>query len=716
MSDSTPETPALVKLALAKFGRLSTSELNVVGAATSGGFAFCGPSTRGDDPANDPAQAAGWSDERSVRAALIRWLGADRTAKELVDPHGLWIHAARIVDMLDLASVTVPFPLIFDNCLFASAIVLLDSRLETLYLRGSQTVAVLAVGLMVRSDLLFQNGNAEGVVRLRGAAIGGNLLCDEQTFQKGLQAAGMRTSGSVSLRGASIPAGGLELNGAAIGGNLECDKGTFKNAGGAALSADGLKVGGNLFLRGGFNAVGEVRLIRAEIGETFACDTGTFKNAGGIALYADGIKVGGAAYLRKGFNAEGEVRLLGANIRGNLGCNKGTFKNAGGIALFASDIKVAGSVFLRDGMLVEGEVRLVAAEIGGAIECTKAMFENTRGFALSAHGIKVRGSVSLGEGSAFDGEVNFVRANISGQFGCVGSQFAPNSMLNAEQASVTGSFFWRNLSARPESERNEKSESPVRPGLPVRLNLQHATVGPFADDRNSWPSAGMLHLDGFVYARIGAGPTDAPSRLEWLRRQGDGFWPQPYRQLAKVLSEAGDDSGARRVLIAMENSRLKDGKLSWWSQAWAWALRVTIGYGYQPFRAGWWVALFVLIGFFLFSWGQDAGVLTQIPDQDAAAYQPFNGFIYSLETFLPLVDLQFAKHWLPVAQLHPRGTVDVFKPLSRYRLFRWLPNWEHQFGSNFGEHLRWYFWLHILLGWLFTTMFVAGVTGLVRKD
>jgi hypothetical protein len=302
MSGSTPETPELVKLALAKFGQLSTSELNVVGAATSGGFAFCGPSARGDDPANDPAQAAGWSDDRSVRAALIRWICADRTAKELVDPHGLWIHAARIVDMLDLASVTVPFPLIFDNCLFASAIVLLDSRLETLYLRRSQTVAVLiAVGLMVRSDLLFQNGNAEEVVRLRGASIGGNLLCDEQTFQKGLQAAGMRTSGSVSLRGASIPAGGVELSGAAIGGNLECDKGTFKNAGGAALSADGLKVGGNLFLRGGFNAVGEVRLIRAEIGATFGCDTGTFKNAGGIAplrrRYQGGWRRVSAAWL-----------------------------------------------------------------------------------------------------------------------------------------------------------------------------------------------------------------------------------------------------------------------------------------------------------------------------------------------------------------------------------------------------------------------------------
>jgi hypothetical protein len=204
---------------------------------------------------------------------------------------------------------------------------------------------------------------------------------------------------------------------------------------------------------------------------------------------------------------------------------------------------------------------------------------------------------------------------------------------------------------------------------------------------------------------------------------GTWFWPRPYLQLTKVLREVGDDSGARRVLIALENSRRKNPNLSWWSRRWAGVLRVTIGYGYQPLRAGWWVTLFVLIGFFLFSWGQDAGVLTQVKDKDAAAiqnkdvsvYQPFNGFIYSLETFLPLVDLQFAKHWLPAAELSPHHSVDLLKHL-RHWPFRWLPPWDHNFGPNFGEHLRWYFWFHILAGWFFTTMFVAGVTGLVRKD
>ncbi len=714
MNGSTPETPELINLALAKFGRLTDSELNMLRAANSGGFAFCGPSPLGEDPANDPAQTAGWGNERTIRASVIRWLCVDHKAKDLVDPHGVWIHAARIEDMLDLSFVTVSFPLFFDNCLFTGAVILLCAKLGSLSIRASRSSTILGVGLEVRNDLVLQAGNSEGLVRLRGASIGGNLLCDDQRFQKGLEAAGIRTSGAVSLR-ASVIGGALELALASIGLNLDCEKASLKNPEGAALDAAGLNVRGDVFLRNGFSAIGTVKLIGAEIGGSFQCDNGKFKNPDGNALYADRIKVGGSLYLRTGFDAEGEVRLLGAHIGANLGCNGGIFKNPRGIALFASDIKVTGSVFLRDGMLVEGEVRLVAAEIGGTVECIKAQFRNPGGPALRGNGIKVGRSVTLGEGSIFDGEVSFTHSNISGAFSCGGCSFVPNSTLNAEQTSVSGSFFWRNVSTWRESGRSQESDAPARAGLPVRLNLQHTQVGPLADETSSWPSVGMLHLNGFTYTAFGSGPSDAKSRLEWLNRQDNIFQPQPYRQLAKVLGDAGDDSGARRVFIAMENARLRLGKLRWYSRAWTWASRLTIGYGYQPFRAGWWVAAFVLAGFFLFSWGQDAGVLKQLPDQNAAAYQPFNAFVYSLETFVPLVDLQFAKHWLPAAQLVPEHSVDLLKHL-RHWPFRWLPLWEHQFAPNFGEHLRWYFWLHILAGWFFTTMFVAGVTGLVRKD
>ena len=58
----------------------------------------------------------------------------------------------------------------------------------------------------------------------------------------------------------------------------------------------------------------------------------------------------------------------------------------------------------------------------------------------------------------------------------------------------------------------------------------------------------------------------------------------------------------------------------------------------------------------------------------------FNTFVYSLDSFIPLIDLHQAKYRLPT-----------------------------------GCSLRVYHWLHIGFGWLLTTLLVVGLTGLVRK-
>jgi hypothetical protein len=126
-----------------------------------------------------------------------------------------------------------------------------------------------------------------------------------------------------------------------------------------------------------------------------------------------------------------------------------------------------------------------------------------------------------------------------------------------------------------------------------------------------------LNLAGFVYTRFGAGPTDAKSRLDWLARQpADQFTPQPYRQLAKVLREAGDNVGARRVQVAMENSRHEHEKLGLFGRPWHWILWATIGYGYKPERALWCALGIVMLGFFLFGFGYRDGAITPT-DKDA---------------------------------------------------------------------------------------------------
>jgi hypothetical protein len=78
-------------------------------------------------------------------------------------------------------------------------------------------------------------------------------------------------------------------------------------------------------------------------------------------------------------------------------------------------------------------------------------------------------------------------------------------------------------------------------------------------------------------------------------------------------------------------------------------------------------------------------------------YPKFNACIYSLETFVPLVKLGVGDYWIPNA--HGGATLRV--------------------GKNgllkFGSLLRCYFWFHIIAGWVLTTLWVGGFTGLIKS-
>jgi hypothetical protein len=80
----------------------------------------------------------------------------------------------------------------------------------------------------------------------------------------------------------------------------------------------------------------------------------------------------------------------------------------------------------------------------------------------------------------------------------------------------------------------------------------------------------------------------------------------------------------------------------------------------------------------------------------AENYPEFNAVIYSLEMFTPLVKLAMGDYWLPNAK---RGTQHQFMKIK-------LP--------KSGSLLRGYLWCHILAGWILSTLWVAGLTGLVK--
>jgi len=167
------------------------------------------------------------------------------------------------------------------------------------------------------------------------------------------------------------------------------------------------------------------------------------------------------------------------------------------------------------------------------------------------------------------------------------------------------------------------------------------------------------------------------------------------------------------VSIAKEEQHREFGGMNRFRRAWNFMLDVTIGYGHRPLRALWWIFGFVFLGAALFRWGYHARIVTPT---DEAAYQvfvktgaapphypPFNAVVYSLENFLPVVDLNQGNYWRPNPRHRRGGEL-------------------HMAGASLdpaavpGTLLRWYLWIHILAGWTLTPLLFAGLSGIVRMD
>jgi len=528
-------------------------------------------------------------------------------------------------------------------------------------------------------------------IQVRGARVEGllDLSCVRVPFRLGLF--GCAIPAGLDLLDAALP--GLSLDGSHTG----------------AIGADRLHVAGSLFLRAGFHASGEVRLLGARVGGNLDCYGGVFEGAQSqlpdgtktrVALRADGIQVGGYAFLREHFHACGEVRLLGARVGGDLSCSGGAFENPGGDALIADGVEVRGAVFLRKGFSASGVVRLLAARVGRDLDCSGGVFEGAetqlsdgthRMVALSADGIEVRGSVFLRESLSASGQVRLAGARIGGNLECRGGTFknAGGDALFAQAARVTDGIL---LDCRMEGT--------------LSLNQAHARV--LVDNPACWPGRGRLVLDGFTYEAI-EGTTEAGERLDWLERQypespkdwRGTFRPQPYDQLARVLRQMGHEGDARDVLVGKHKHLRRYGRLSPVRLLWDRFLGFAVGHGHKVWRLAYWFLAFFLAGTLVFWQADRAGLMASVcTHEDAAADEAGRlcPWAYSLDVLLPIVNLHQEESWRPDPS---RG--------ARIPSLDWDVPWA-------GRAVQCYFWSQILFGWGLTTLLVAALTGIIRRE
>ncbi|MCV2874857.1 hypothetical protein OE810_01175 [Rhodobacteraceae bacterium XHP0102] len=403
------------------------------------------------------------------------------------------------------------------------------------------------------------------------------------------------------------------------------------------------------------------------------------------------------------------------------------FLNLGGSALpelIAQGARVTQDVFLRTGFHATGEVNLYGAVIGGQLVCTAGRFENANGYALNAQGARVTGDVFLSGDFHATGEVSLSGAVIGGQLSCVNGTFekANGNALNAQHLVCNGALVFRDIKV-PEG----------------YIDFSAGHVGALRDRVEDWPEGGRVILDGFTYDRIIAAATTGKIRLNWLskvdRGKKQGFKPQPYTQLAKVLRAMGHERAAKDVLVARDRkiaaeewkrarqlSRLHDGRWAWFkmlrtlllamfSRALAYASHLLIDYGHRPLKAIW--SLFVLWGIaaILAAWAWRAGdmvpnsdvILTSANWADSLAapnpaeawattpegqsWETFNRYAWAADVVIPILDFGQTQAWAPTTS---RG---------------WA-----------GYTLWWGKWALSSAGWIILAFAAAGVTGVARRE
>ncbi len=233
-------------------------------------------------------------------------------------------------------------------------------------------------------------------------------------------------------------------------------------------------------------------------------------------------------------------------------------------------------------------------------------------------------------------------------------------------------------------------------------HLNGAEIQFVFDDPASWPKPGMLDIGQLKYqAFVAPSPVDVASRLHWLGLSATSSDPQPYDELAKYYRSVGDINSATKVLIARDDAIYS--RADPIRRAWGKFLKVTVGYGHEPLRTVLWMLAIVLLGAVLVSIGARAGVMrltwpeaTTAPAGDPTA--GLNPLLYSLDVFLPFVNLHQEHYWWPDETASGRCAI---------------------FGRSLpvrGSLLRYYLWLQIMAGWLLSAVFIAGLTGLIQND
>jgi hypothetical protein len=590
----------------------------------------------------------------------------------------------------------------------------------------------------IERQLKLCGAKIRGNLDLRGCRLLGAVADDLEGVP--LLADGLSVEGNALLSDGFTATGEVRLNGSKIQRNLDCSGAQLTNHAGYSLSAAGAEIKGTVYLCQTrewtvspdplpFRSIGTLRFEGAKIVGDLDCTNGRFV-AGRIArpdpdgdlesLYAinaDEVDIG--SNLKFGaddggeFLVQGAVSLVNAKVGKDFQCERARFSLPGEEVISADGIAVSGTTFLRE-ISTDGLIRFVQATFKQGLYVTRATFDASRPCA-----------------NLF-GDDNISRLDLGN---------APACGIYAPLAQVDGTFWWRRITKLPAA-----GETVTK----FWLYLPGTKANNVSDDEESWsaldyfdvngcPYGGLARLDTPVwrvaqldrqYAALNeTGTTRVAIKALWraLTRHWPGapgrsaplqdaikkFKPQPYIQLARVFRNSGYEATANEILVHFQRNKTRYSDLGVLRQIGRWFLDIFLHYGFSPFRPLVYLALWAIVSavFFELAYADGKIVPTKELPQGSAlltARPRFNALLYSVDTVLPIVDFNQKKSW----------TVETIGSAPKP-----LPTAPISFAESFDQ--VWYslprpgasllLVINTFFGWLMTTLFAAGISGLLRS-
>jgi hypothetical protein len=494
----------------------------------------------------------------------------------------------------------------------------------------------------------------------------------------------MKVGGNVYLPKAKF-SGHVAFFSADVRGHFEANWAEFRSA-----NFNNLKVGGNMVLPE-VRFSGPISFVSAEVGGDFEANQAEFRDSnfnnmkvGGMVNFQGTKFLGETIFIgieiRRDFGVPqarflGETTFMSANIRGNFDATKTELRNPNKGVVF-SNAKVGGNVTFSETQCL-GPVSFMNSEITGDILVSRSRFEKMVNFST----MKVSNWVRL-IGTAFSdcvsmNDARFLHVNIQGSEEG-DAKGLPSFPIDLSRTEIKGELSLKHVALR------EMVASALQVAGPTtfkdliiedKLDLEHSSFSKISMLQVAWPkSREDIHLNGMTYQFISAGEEkDSWKRLLELVK-GSKYDANVYTSLETFFKRQGYADRADQVFV--EHKRVERREylhdIKW---LWNLLMEFLVWHGRKPEWALFWSLVIIFAGSFVFN---RHGMEAKNPAADPSHY---NALWYSLDLFLPIVDLGVTNFWVPMKD-------------------RW-------FARN-------YVYIHKVLGALMIPLGLAAVTGIIK--